>query len=243
MPITAIVEFTPVEGEDPREGYDLVNRALNDGQPHEEALRFRRGIARTRPQRHGGWGRCRRRRVARPSPNGCLHPAAPADPRTRRIRRPHERPRKTRKRTTSSPTPSRDEAAWQVVGCPSARAAPTSGTESGRQHESACESIWCRRRTSSPRRTRSSRTSQRYASHPGLRMVARRAVPLKDVRRLIVGAARRSAWLPKVDSGSRAGASPMSRRTRRIAPSRLFAEGMAAGPTPARRRSTWTRHR
>ena len=44
MPITAIVEFTPVEGEDPREGYDLVNRALNDGHPMKRRSDFGEGL-------------------------------------------------------------------------------------------------------------------------------------------------------------------------------------------------------
>jgi hypothetical protein len=33
MPITAVVEFPPMEGEDPREGYDRISRELNGGQP------------------------------------------------------------------------------------------------------------------------------------------------------------------------------------------------------------------
>jgi hypothetical protein len=33
MPITVVSELQPLEGEDPREGYDRVTRELNGGQP------------------------------------------------------------------------------------------------------------------------------------------------------------------------------------------------------------------
>ena len=33
MPITAVSELQPVEGMDPREGYDRISRELNGGQP------------------------------------------------------------------------------------------------------------------------------------------------------------------------------------------------------------------
>ena len=33
MPITAVAELQPLEGEDPREGYDRITRELNGGQP------------------------------------------------------------------------------------------------------------------------------------------------------------------------------------------------------------------
>ena len=44
MPITAILEFAAVEGEDPREGYDRVNRALNDGRPMTRRSEFGEGL-------------------------------------------------------------------------------------------------------------------------------------------------------------------------------------------------------
>jgi hypothetical protein len=33
MPITAVSELQPIEGMDPREGYDRITRELNGGQP------------------------------------------------------------------------------------------------------------------------------------------------------------------------------------------------------------------
>ena len=51
MPITSIVEFSPVEGEDPLEGYHLVTRELNDGRPMDKAFRVWLGVARARLQR------------------------------------------------------------------------------------------------------------------------------------------------------------------------------------------------
>ena len=44
MPITSIVEFSPVEGEDPLEGYDLVTRELNDGRPMTRRSEFGEGL-------------------------------------------------------------------------------------------------------------------------------------------------------------------------------------------------------
>jgi hypothetical protein len=44
MPITAIVEFTALEGEDPREGYDRVTRELNDGRPITRRSEFGEGL-------------------------------------------------------------------------------------------------------------------------------------------------------------------------------------------------------
>ena len=44
MPITAILEFTAVEGEDPREGYDRVSRELNDGRPMTTRADFGEGL-------------------------------------------------------------------------------------------------------------------------------------------------------------------------------------------------------
>ena len=44
MPITAIVEFTPVEGQDPRAGYDRVTRELNDGRPITRRSEFGEGL-------------------------------------------------------------------------------------------------------------------------------------------------------------------------------------------------------
>ena len=68
MPITAIVEFTAVEGEDPREGYDRVSRALNDGRPTTRRSEFGEGLL-AHVHSVTDEGRCcRRRRLARPSP-------------------------------------------------------------------------------------------------------------------------------------------------------------------------------
>ena len=47
MPITAILEFSAVEGEDPLEEYDLVNRELNDGRPSQGAPSSAKGCSRT----------------------------------------------------------------------------------------------------------------------------------------------------------------------------------------------------
>ena len=44
MPITAIVEFAAVEGEDPREGYDRVTRELNAGHPITRRSEFGEGL-------------------------------------------------------------------------------------------------------------------------------------------------------------------------------------------------------
>ena len=44
MPITAIVEFSPTEGLDPREGYDRLTRELNGGEPMTRRAQWNDGL-------------------------------------------------------------------------------------------------------------------------------------------------------------------------------------------------------
>ena len=44
MPITAIVEFSPTEGLDPRESYDRLTRELNDGEPMTRRSQWNDGL-------------------------------------------------------------------------------------------------------------------------------------------------------------------------------------------------------
>ena len=44
MPITSIVEFPPVEGNDPREAYDRVSRELNGGRPMTKRSEWGEGL-------------------------------------------------------------------------------------------------------------------------------------------------------------------------------------------------------
>jgi hypothetical protein len=44
MPITAVVEFPPVEGEDPREAYDRISRELNGGRPMTKRSEWGAGL-------------------------------------------------------------------------------------------------------------------------------------------------------------------------------------------------------
>jgi hypothetical protein len=44
MPITAIVEFSPTEGLDPREGYDRLTRELNGGEPMTRRSQWNDGL-------------------------------------------------------------------------------------------------------------------------------------------------------------------------------------------------------
>jgi hypothetical protein len=44
MPITAIVEFPPIEGLDPREAYDRISRELNGGQPMTKRSEWGEGL-------------------------------------------------------------------------------------------------------------------------------------------------------------------------------------------------------
>jgi hypothetical protein len=44
MPITAIVEFSPTEGLDPRESYDRLTRELNGGEPMTRRSQWNDGL-------------------------------------------------------------------------------------------------------------------------------------------------------------------------------------------------------
>ena len=44
MPITAIVEFSPTEGIDPRESYDRLTRELNGGEPMTRRAHWNDGM-------------------------------------------------------------------------------------------------------------------------------------------------------------------------------------------------------
>jgi hypothetical protein len=44
MPITAIVEFPPIEGVDSREAYDRISRELNGGQPMTKRSEWGEGL-------------------------------------------------------------------------------------------------------------------------------------------------------------------------------------------------------
>jgi hypothetical protein len=44
MPITAVSELAPIEGEDPREGYDRITRELNGGQPMTKRSEWGEGL-------------------------------------------------------------------------------------------------------------------------------------------------------------------------------------------------------
>ena len=60
MPITAVAELQPLEGEDPRDGYERVTRALNGGQPMTNRCDSDRGQLRREhgsPARRSHFGR------------------------------------------------------------------------------------------------------------------------------------------------------------------------------------------
>jgi hypothetical protein len=44
MPITAVSELQPIEGMDPREGYDRITRELNGGQPMTKRSEWGEGL-------------------------------------------------------------------------------------------------------------------------------------------------------------------------------------------------------
>ena len=44
MPITAIVEFSPTEGIDPKESYDRLTRELNGGEPMTRRAHWNDGM-------------------------------------------------------------------------------------------------------------------------------------------------------------------------------------------------------